>query len=179
MVDVQSFIDFSLWLTLGHNLPQFLVIMVQVLLIIVESSSWSYPWYFRWCWIVLFVSLVCRFLIYLVLIYSVWFFAGLYSTFVPQKPDPDAMPPIVTPDLHDPDNAQEQVCLPALVAVACGFLFSVVSMLLCLTPWFKQQEWPRGQQASTDDGRRPHVDVILPLDPEKGILGPGPVDMRL
>jgi mRNA (guanine-N7-)-methyltransferase len=37
-------------------------------------------------------------------------YAGLYSTFVFQKPDPDAIPPVVTPDLHDPDNAHEEVC---------------------------------------------------------------------
>ncbi|TVU15140.1 hypothetical protein EJB05_38645 [Eragrostis curvula] len=74
---------------------------------------------------------------------------GLYSTFVFQKPDPDAIPPIVTPDLCDPDNAHEE------------------------------NEWLQSQQASTDDGRRPHVDVILPTDPAKGILGPGPADMRL
>ncbi|WVZ86466.1 hypothetical protein U9M48_033236 [Paspalum notatum var. saurae] len=72
---------------------------------------------------------------------------GLYSTFVFQKPDPDAIPPIVTPGLHDPDNTHEE-------------------------------EWLRRQQASADDGRRPHVDVI-PMDLEKGILGPGPADMRL
>ncbi|CAL4974078.1 unnamed protein product [Urochloa decumbens] len=72
---------------------------------------------------------------------------GLYSTFVFQKPDPDAIPPIVTPDLHDTDNAHEE-------------------------------EWLRRQQASADDGRRSHTDV-LPLDHEKGILGPGPADMRL
>ncbi|GJN02289.1 hypothetical protein PR202_ga19623 [Eleusine coracana subsp. coracana] len=73
---------------------------------------------------------------------------GLYSTFVFQKPDPDAVPPVVTPDLHDSDSAHEE-------------------------------EWLLGQQASADDGRRPHMDVILPSDPEKGILGPGPADMRL
>nr|CAB3487705.1 unnamed protein product [Digitaria exilis] len=72
---------------------------------------------------------------------------GLYSTFVFQKPDPDAMPPIVTPDLHDTDNAHEE-------------------------------EWLRQQQVSADDGRHSHMDV-LPLDHEKGILGPGPADMRL
>ncbi|CAN6276357.1 unnamed protein product [Urochloa humidicola] len=72
---------------------------------------------------------------------------GLYSTFVFQKPDPDAIPPIVTPDLHDTDNAHEE-------------------------------EWLRRQQASADDGRRSLTDV-LPLDHEKGILGPGPADMRL
>ncbi|XP_062185846.1 mRNA cap guanine-N7 methyltransferase 2 isoform X4 [Phragmites australis] len=72
---------------------------------------------------------------------------GLYSTFVFQKPDPDAIPPVVTPDLHDPDSAHEE-------------------------------EWLRRQPASADDGRRSHPDVI-PMDHEKGILGPGPADMRL
>ncbi|KAL5214925.1 hypothetical protein ABZP36_004077 [Zizania latifolia] len=72
---------------------------------------------------------------------------GLYSTFVFQKPDPDAMPPIVTPKLPDPENAQEE-------------------------------EWLWTQQASVDDGRGSHADMI-PMDPEKGILGPGPADMRL
>uniref|UniRef100_A0A804MD88 mRNA cap guanine-N(7) methyltransferase 2 n=2 Tax=Zea mays TaxID=4577 RepID=A0A804MD88_MAIZE len=73
---------------------------------------------------------------------------GLYSAFVFQKPDPEAIPPIVTPDLPDPDKGHEE------------------------------QEWLQPQQASVEDGRRSHADV-LPIDPEKGILGPGPADMRL
>ncbi|KQJ83687.1 mRNA cap guanine-N7 methyltransferase 2 isoform X3 [Brachypodium distachyon] len=72
---------------------------------------------------------------------------GLYSIFVFQKPDPDAIPPIVTPDLHGSDNAHEE-----------------------------ERLWR--QQAAVDDGRRSQADLI-PLDPEKGILGPGPADMRL
>lgn len=73
---------------------------------------------------------------------------GLYSTFVFQKPDPDAIPPIVTPDLNDADNAHEE-----------------------------ERLWR--QQAAVDDVRRSQADVI-PLDPDqKGILGPGPADMRL
>ncbi|VAH34385.1 unnamed protein product [Triticum turgidum subsp. durum] len=68
---------------------------------------------------------------------------GLYSTFVFQKPDPDAIPPVVTPD---PDEEQERL-------------------------------WR--QQAAADDLRRPQSEVI-PIDPDqKGILGPGPADMRL
>uniref|UniRef100_A0A0E0CBD8 DUF1771 domain-containing protein n=1 Tax=Oryza meridionalis TaxID=40149 RepID=A0A0E0CBD8_9ORYZ len=74
--------------------------------------------------------------------------AGLYSTFVFQKPDPDAMPPIVTPELHDPENDQEE-------------------------------EWLWAQQASMDDGRVSRTDMLPPADNEKGILGPGPADMRL
>jgi hypothetical protein len=68
---------------------------------------------------------------------------------------------------------------PALVALASGFCLLFCLHTVVLNTLFKQQEWLQGQQASTDDGRRPHVDVILPLDPEKGILGPGPADMRL
>ncbi|XP_020178774.1 mRNA cap guanine-N(7) methyltransferase 2 isoform X1 [Aegilops tauschii subsp. strangulata] len=68
---------------------------------------------------------------------------GLYSTFVFQKPDPDAIPPAVTPD---PDEVQERL-------------------------------WR--QQAAADDLRRPQGEV-MPIDPDqKGILGPGPADMRL
>jgi hypothetical protein len=51
-------------------------------------------------------------------------FAGLYSTFVFQKPDPDAIAPIVTPDLHDPDNTHEEVCFATFVDLV---LFSVLS----------------------------------------------------
>lgn len=73
---------------------------------------------------------------------------GLYSTFVFQKPDPDAIPPIVTPDLNDVDDAHEE-----------------------------ERLWR--QQLAVDDGRRSQADVI-PLDPDqKGILGPGPADLRL
>jgi mRNA (guanine-N7-)-methyltransferase len=49
---------------------------------------------------------------------------GLYSTFVFQKPDPDAIPPIATPDLHDADSAHEEVCFFCLVA-RYRFFFSV------------------------------------------------------
>jgi len=42
----------------------------------------------------------------------------------------------------------------------------------------EQQEWLQPQQASVEDERRLHADV-LPIDPAKGILGPGPADMRL
>jgi hypothetical protein len=51
-------------------------------------------------------------------------FAGLYSTFVFQKPDPDAIPPIVTPDLHDADNTHEEVCFATFVDLV---LISVLS----------------------------------------------------
>lgn len=72
----------------------------------------------------------------------------MYSTFVFQKPGPDAIPPVVTHDLNDADSAHEE-----------------------------ERLWRR--QATVDDGRRSQADVI-PLDPDqKGILGPGPTDMRL
>ncbi|KAG8082733.1 hypothetical protein GUJ93_ZPchr0014g46558 [Zizania palustris] len=41
---------------------------------------------------------------------------GLYSTFVFQKPDPDAIPPIVTPNLPEPENAQDEVCSSAFIS---------------------------------------------------------------
>lgn len=58
-------------------------------------------------------------------------YAGLYSIFVFQKPDPDAIPPIVTPNLHDPDNAHEEVCFFCCLVASRRFLFSVsLEMLL-------------------------------------------------
>jgi len=75
------------------------------------GCSWeaccSFLRHFRWCRILPFAALDCK-----VPVYSMFqlVYAGLYSTFVFQKPDPDAIPPIVTPDLHDPVNAHEEVC---------------------------------------------------------------------
>jgi hypothetical protein len=56
--------------------------------------------------ILTFAALDCK-----VPVYSMFqlVFAGLYSAFVFQKPDPDAIPPIVTPDLPDPDKGHEEV----------------------------------------------------------------------
>ena len=48
--------------------------------------------------------------------------AGLYSTFVFQKPDPDAIPPVVTPD---PD---EEVCSSLPNSTRFLFTVSVVSV---------------------------------------------------
>lgn len=75
------------------------------------GCSWeaccSFLRHFRWCRILPFAALDCK-----VPVYSMFqlVYAGLYSIFVFQKPDPDAIPPIATPDLHDPDNAHEEVC---------------------------------------------------------------------
>lgn len=40
--------------------------------------------------------------------------AGLYSTFVFQKPDPDVVPPIMTPMLQDGNHAHEEASFRTL-----------------------------------------------------------------
>jgi hypothetical protein len=68
-----------------------------------EPPAVGLPLFFR---ILTFAALDCK-----VPVYSMFqlVFAGLYSAFVFQKPDPEAIPPIVTPDLPDPDKGHEEV----------------------------------------------------------------------
>nr|XP_010908936.1 mRNA cap guanine-N7 methyltransferase 2 isoform X2 [Elaeis guineensis] len=81
---------------------------------------------------------------------------GLYSIFVFQKPDPDVVPPIMTPMLQDGNHAHEE------------------------------HEWIGSswrQQIPADEEKPGHADPSLgpsgiPVEHEKGILGPGPADLR-
>ncbi|CAL9750352.1 unnamed protein product [Musa acuminata subsp. burmannicoides] len=82
---------------------------------------------------------------------------GLYSTFVFQKPDPDVVPPVVTPMLLDGNYTHEE-----------------------------QHEWLGGswrQPAPTEEDRNGQTDTNLVPgtvlgEHDKGILGPGPADLR-
>lgn len=83
---------------------------------------------------------------------------GLYSTFVFQKPDPDVAPPIMTPLLQDGNHTHEE-----------------------------QHEWIGSswrQQVSADEEKTGHGDTSLGppsgilVENDKGILGPGPADLR-
>jgi hypothetical protein len=62
-------------------------------------------------------------------------YAGLYSTFVFQKPDPDAIPPIVTPDINDADNTHEEVrsSLPSSYRFSLLFHFIILVNTLLKT----------------------------------------------
>ncbi|CAA7404380.1 unnamed protein product [Spirodela intermedia] len=82
---------------------------------------------------------------------------GLYTTFVFQKPDPNLILPISTPICQDGNPTQEE------------------------------QEWPTSgwrPQPQMDEDRNGHVDAnmttvnsVIP-ESDKGILGPGPADLR-
>ncbi|XP_074589231.1 mRNA cap guanine-N(7) methyltransferase 2 isoform X1 [Curcuma longa] len=82
---------------------------------------------------------------------------GLYSTFVFQKPDPDAAPPIMTPLFYEGMYSHEE-----------------------------QHEWPGSnwrQQPAVDEDRNGQTDTNIGAgsvlgDNDKGILGPGPADLR-
>ncbi|XP_072992338.1 mRNA cap guanine-N(7) methyltransferase 2 isoform X2 [Typha latifolia] len=81
---------------------------------------------------------------------------GLYSIFVFQKPDPDANPPIITPMLQDGNHTHEE------------------------------HEWLGGnwrQQPPLEEERNGYADTAvglssIPMEHDKGILGPGPADLR-
>ncbi|THU62615.1 hypothetical protein C4D60_Mb01t06970 [Musa balbisiana] len=81
---------------------------------------------------------------------------GLYSTFVFQKPDPDVVPPVVTPMLHDGNYTHEE------------------------------HEWLGSswrQPAPIEEDRNGQTDTNLVTgtvlgEHDKGILGPGPADLR-
>lgn len=82
---------------------------------------------------------------------------GLYSTFIFQKPDPDLMPPIMTPMLQDGNHMHDE------------------------------REWQgsgRRHQTVADEENSGHVDASLGgvngmlVEHGKGILGPGPADQR-
>ncbi|PIA54830.1 hypothetical protein AQUCO_00901016v1 [Aquilegia coerulea] len=79
---------------------------------------------------------------------------GLYTTFIFQKPDPDAIPPIMTPALEDRSRLQEEE--------------------------LHGSSW-RHQVSAMDEERNGHAEpptiVIIP-DQSKGILGPGPPELR-
>ncbi|KAF5192727.1 mRNA cap guanine-N7 methyltransferase [Thalictrum thalictroides] len=79
---------------------------------------------------------------------------GLYTTFIFQKPDPDAIPPIMTPALEDRSRTHEEE--------------------------LQGSSW-RHQVPAMDEERNGQVEpptiVIIP-DQSKGILGPGPPELR-
>ncbi|MQL92541.1 hypothetical protein Taro_025161 [Colocasia esculenta] len=83
---------------------------------------------------------------------------GLYATFVFQKPDPNVILPVLTPTLQDGNHTQEEV----------------------------SQEWLGSswrQQTLKDEDRNGHAEPNISLnnvipESDKGILGPGPADLR-
>ncbi|KAH7673919.1 mRNA (guanine-N(7)-)-methyltransferase protein [Dioscorea alata] len=81
---------------------------------------------------------------------------GLYATFVFQKPDPDIVPPITTPLFQDGNPIQDE-------------------------DWMASS-W-RQHGSSLDEDRTGHTETALNINPpivehDKGILGPGPPDLR-
>ncbi|XP_077230353.1 S-adenosyl-L-methionine-dependent methyltransferases superfamily protein isoform X2 [Tasmannia lanceolata] len=77
---------------------------------------------------------------------------GLYTTFIFQKPDPDAVPPIPTPMLQDGNHMHEE------------------------------REWQgssRRHQMPSDEEKNGPGDASLGMELNKGILGPGPADQRI
>ncbi|KAF8397799.1 hypothetical protein HHK36_016722 [Tetracentron sinense] len=82
---------------------------------------------------------------------------GLYTTFIFQKPDPDVVPPILTPTLQDGNHIHEEA----------------------------SREWQgsswRHQAPVVDEEKNGHPEPTLGLGmitEQKGILGPGPADLR-
>ncbi|KAM4081567.1 hypothetical protein ACJW30_11G101600 [Castanea mollissima] len=74
---------------------------------------------------------------------------GLYTTFIFQKPDPDIAPPIVTPILQDTSYTHDE------------------------------RDWPApGWRDDEKDGHTEPPLVLPKINDQKGILGPGPADLR-
>ncbi|XP_030966462.1 mRNA cap guanine-N7 methyltransferase 2 isoform X3 [Quercus lobata] len=74
---------------------------------------------------------------------------GLYTTFIFQKPDPDIAPPIMTPILQDTSYTHDE------------------------------RDWPApGWRDDEKDGHTEPPLVLPKINDQKGILGPGPADLR-
>ncbi|KAK3031295.1 hypothetical protein RJ639_037307 [Escallonia herrerae] len=77
---------------------------------------------------------------------------GLYTTFIFQKPDPDVAPPLMTPLLKDTNHNHDEA----------------------------SREW-QGGTVWRDDEKNGQKETTLGLGKiteQKGILGPGPADLR-
>ncbi|KAL5709648.1 mRNA (guanine-N(7))-methyltransferase [Ranunculus cassubicifolius] len=76
---------------------------------------------------------------------------GLYTTFVFQKPDPENVPPIMSPLSEDMDDIQEE-----------------------------EQNWRHKGSAGDEEmmNGHPEPSIVIIHDQSKGILGPGPADLR-
>ncbi|KAL0926370.1 hypothetical protein M5K25_002592 [Dendrobium thyrsiflorum] len=78
---------------------------------------------------------------------------GLYAIFVFQKSDPDAAPPILTPMIHDEEHQEW---------LGSG--------------WIQQAAVEDDKNVQPEPNSSSHGCVLVPQ--EKGILGPGPADLR-
>ncbi|KAK9282697.1 hypothetical protein L1049_010917 [Liquidambar formosana] len=88
---------------------------------------------------------------------------GLYTTFIFQKPDPDTVPPIVTPSLQDGSYNHDEVLTQAPKSDAKR----------------GHGEWQGTSRR--DDEKNGHAETshgLGKITEQKGILGPGPADLR-
>uniref|UniRef100_A0A0E0DGE2 Uncharacterized protein n=1 Tax=Oryza meridionalis TaxID=40149 RepID=A0A0E0DGE2_9ORYZ len=95
-----------------------------------------------------------------------------------QKPDPDAMPTIVTPSLPDPENAQEVGCLRRQQASVDDGKGSEPQMLIDMIPmeWSEGYLWSSPGLLISVDIEGAQMLIVIPMDRAKSILGPRPAD---
>ncbi|KAF7149284.1 hypothetical protein RHSIM_Rhsim03G0109900 [Rhododendron simsii] len=106
---------------------------------------------------------------------------GLYTTFVFQKPDPDLTPPLMTPLLQDGSHNHEEASL--LISLIGTPLVNAAKLVYhCLHPLPSLDSQRKSQGTGwRDDEKNGQTEPSLALGnitEQKGILGPGPADLR-
>ncbi|KAG5557122.1 hypothetical protein RHGRI_007403 [Rhododendron griersonianum] len=92
---------------------------------------------------------------------------GLYTTFVFQKPDPDLTPPLMTPLLQDGSHNHEE---------ATKLVYHCLHPLPSLDSQRKSQG--TGWRDDEKNGQTEPSLALGNITEQKGILGPGPADLR-
>ncbi|KAJ6892545.1 hypothetical protein NC651_025675 [Populus alba x Populus x berolinensis] len=111
---------------------------------------------------------------------------GLYTTFIFQKPDPDVAPPLTTPLLQHDGYAIDEA---SIYDFSEGYIERI--FLQCSINDIFHSEWQAPEWQGTlwrDDEKNAHPEQQPPPPPpplglgkiseQKGILGPGPADLR-
>uniref|UniRef100_A0A0E0PBS3 Uncharacterized protein n=1 Tax=Oryza rufipogon TaxID=4529 RepID=A0A0E0PBS3_ORYRU len=91
------------------------------------------------------------------------------------------MPTILTPNLPDPENAQEVGCLRRQQASVDDGKGSEPQMLIDMIPmeWSEGYLWSSPGLLISVDIEGAQMLIVIPMDRAKSILGPGPADGRM
>ncbi|EEC77673.1 hypothetical protein OsI_16713 [Oryza sativa Indica Group] len=91
------------------------------------------------------------------------------------------MPTILTPNLPDPENAQEVGCLRRQQASVDDGKGSEPQMLIDMIPmeWSEGYLWSSPGLLISVDIEGAQMLIVIPMDRAKSILGPRPADVRL
>ncbi|KAL2943286.1 mRNA cap guanine-N7 methyltransferase 2 [Bienertia sinuspersici] len=132
-----------------------------------------------------FGSLILKFGPNLVILVGGFFLDRLYTTFIFRRPDPDMVPPITTPVLHDGPHVYDEVrfvlhkernlrMLSAGINGSVGLIGRVSNQIIsCLRDWQGATWWDNDLNGTTEP-----PPGLGKISDQKGILGPGPADLR-